>query len=188
MVPGIAMTPDPSKYYKYFFLYVFLTCYLVLQSRMFAYADAARYRLGVNYTQLPPNRAICPVFAPFERDGYGTITRNYGGEPNYVRSTLGTGRVSQQTVYNTPVTERIERDAILAQNEIQVDDEDYVQPRDFWARVMDDNERRLWVSNVAETLETVPSQLRAAVAAMFSNVDARIGQALSATAKDSALI
>ncbi|PCG97494.1 Catalase, mono-functional, heme-containing [Penicillium occitanis (nom. inval.)] len=171
MVPGIAMTPDP-----------------MLQARMFAYADAARYRLGANYTQLPPNRAICPVFAPFERDGYGTITRNYGGEPNYVRSTLSTARVSQQTVYNTPVTERIERDAILAQNEIQVDDEDYVQPRDFWARVMDDNERRLWVSNVTETLETVPAQLRVAVAAMFSNVDARIGQALSATVKDSAHI
>jgi catalase len=155
---------------------------------MFAYADAARYRLGVNYTQLPPNRAICPVFAPFERDGYGTITRNYGGEPNYVRRTLSTGRASQQAVYNSPVTERIERDAILAQNEIQVDDEDYIQPRDFWFRVFDDNERRLWISNVAETLETVPPQLRAAVAAMFSNVDARIGQALNAEAKSSAHI
>lgn len=155
---------------------------------MFAYADAARYRLGVNYTQLPPNRAICPVFAPFERDGYGTITRNYGGEPNYVRSTLSTGRISQQTVYNTPVTERIERNAILAQNEIQADNEDYVQPRDFWIRVMDDDERRLWISNVAETLEAVPPQLRAAVAAMFSNVDARIGQALSAGIKSSAHI
>lgn len=165
-----------------------LTGYVVLQARMFAYADAARYRLGVNYTQLPPNRAICPVFAPFERDGYGTITRNYGGEPNYVRNTLGTGRVSRQTVYNSPVTERIERSAILAQNETQVDDEDYIQPRDFWSRVFDDKERRLWVSNVAETLETVPPQLRETVAAMFSNVDARIGQALSAEVKSSAHI
>lgn len=167
---------------------MFLIGYIVLQARMFAYADAARYRLGVNYTQLPSNRAICPVFAPFERDGYGTITRNYGGEPNYVRSTLGTGQVNHKAVYNSPITERIESNAILTQNEIQVDDEDYIQPRELWIRVFDSKERRLWISNVQETLETVPPQLRAAVAAMFSNVDARIGQALSAEVKSSARI
>ena len=159
---------------------MFLIGYIVLQARMFAYADAARYRLGVNYTQLPPNRAICPVFAPFERDGYGTITRNYGGEPNYVRSTLGTGQVNNKAVYKS--------NAILAQNEIQVDDEDYIQPRELWTRVFDNKERRLWISNVQETLEAVHPQLRAAVAAMFSNVDARIGQALSAEVKSSARI
>lgn len=53
---------------------------------------------------------------------------------------------------------------------------------------MADNERRLWIANVAETLETVPSQLREAVAAMFSNVDARIGEALTAKTRSSAHI
>lgn len=181
------MTPDPSKS---------TLCrhptgqnannsvYTVLQARMFAYPDAQRYRLGVNYTQLPPNRAICPIYAPFERDGMGTMTRNYGGDPNYVRSSLGTG-VPSQVVSNVRHTERIERNAILGQNEIPVDDEDFLQPRELWNRVFDECERRKWVANVSETLEDVPDQLRDAVATMFSKVDPRIGQLLDAKAKNS---
>jgi len=151
---------------------------------MFAYPDAQRYRLGVNYTQLPPNRPICPVHAPFERDGTGTITRNYGGEPSYVRNTLGRG-VGSQVMPNFQHTERIERNAILAQHEIVVDDEDFVQPRDLWNRVFDENERRQWVANVAGTLEEVPAELREAVMAMFSKVDPQIGPMLAGQAKTS---
>ncbi|RFU27762.1 hypothetical protein B7463_g8571, partial [Scytalidium lignicola] len=69
MVPGIAPSPDP-----------------MLQARMFAYPDAQRYRLGANYTQLPSNRPVAPVYAPYERDGMATMTNNYNGAPNYVRS------------------------------------------------------------------------------------------------------
>ncbi|KGO78083.1 Catalase, mono-functional, heme-containing [Penicillium italicum] len=167
MVPGFAMTPDP-----------------MLQARMFAYPDAQRYRLGVNYTQLPPNRAICPVYAPYERDGMGTITRNYGGDPNYVRNSLGPG-IPSQTVSNVRHTERILRNAVLGHNEILVDDEDFVQPRDLWNRVFDEAERRQWVANVSETLEELPDQLKDAVSAMFSKVDPRIGQLLEAKAKNS---
>lgn len=188
MVPGIAMTPDPSKYTlmlssEWDSVLTIIVC-TVLQARMFAYPDAQRYRLGVNYTQLPPNRAICPVYAPFERDGMGTVTRNYGGDPNYVRSSLGTG-VPSQTVSNVRHTERILRNAVLGQNEIPVDDEDFLQPRELWNRVFDEAERRQWVSNVSETLEDVPDQLKEAVAAMFSKVDPRIGQLLEAKAKNS---
>ena len=32
----------------------------VLQSRLLAYADAQRYRIGVNYMQLPINEPKCP--------------------------------------------------------------------------------------------------------------------------------
>lgn len=152
---------------------------------MFAYPDAQRYRLGVNYTQLPPNRAICPVYAPFERDGTGTITRNYGGDPNYVRSSLGAG-IPSQVVSNVRHTERIAHNVVLGQNEILVDDEDFIQPRELWNRVFDEPERREWVSNVSETLEEVPDQLKDAVIAMFSKVDPRIGQLLNDKAKNSA--
>jgi len=55
---------------------------------MFAYPDAARYRLGVNYQQLPTNHAVAPVYSPFQRDGFMNFTDNYGDDPNYVGSTL----------------------------------------------------------------------------------------------------
>ncbi|PYI09354.1 putative catalase [Aspergillus sclerotiicarbonarius CBS 121057] len=166
MVPGIAMTPDP-----------------MLQARMFAYPDAQRYRLGVNYTQLPSNRAICPVYAPYERDGFATTTRNYGGDPNYVRSSLSPGVVNR-TAAQVRHNERIQS-FVLGQNEIQVDEEDFVQPRDLWNRVFDESERRNWVANVAETLLEVPVPLREAVVEMFGRVDARLAQMLGAKLKDS---
>ncbi|KAJ5681583.1 catalase-like domain-containing protein [Penicillium maclennaniae] len=160
MVPGIAMTPDP-----------------MLQARMFAYPDAQRYRLGVNYTQLPPNRAICPVFHPFERDGMGTVTRNYG-----VLSGRG---VPSQVPSDVRHTERIEQNALLGQHELEVNEEDFIQPRALWNDVFDENERRQWVANVSETLEDVPVELKEAVKGMFSQVDPRIGQLMTAHGKNS---
>lgn len=146
---------------------------------MFAYPDAQRYRLGVNYTQLPPNRAISSIYAPFERDGMGTVTRNYGGEPSYVRSTLSPG-VPSQVTSDVRHTERIERNAVLGKNEIPIDDEDFIQPRELWNRVFDETEKRKWITNVSETLEDVPTQLREAVIAMFGKVDPQIAQLMIA--------
>jgi catalase len=63
LVPGISVSPDK-----------------MLQARLFNYADAQRYRLGVNYHQMPVNAARCPVFSN-HRDGYGRMDGNYGREP-----------------------------------------------------------------------------------------------------------
>ena len=55
---------------------------------MFAYPDAARYRLGTNYQLLPTNRARCAVYCPYQRDGFMNFGDNYGDDPNYVGSML----------------------------------------------------------------------------------------------------
>ncbi|MDD3266525.1 MAG: catalase [Burkholderiales bacterium] len=47
----------------------------MLQARLFAYADAQRYRLGANYNQLSVNRPICPVHN-YQRDGLMADFRN----------------------------------------------------------------------------------------------------------------
>ncbi|KAJ4437359.1 hypothetical protein ANN_17500 [Periplaneta americana] len=55
----------------------------ILQAgRLFAYGDAQRYRLGVNYLQLPVN---CPTNRPvtnYQRNGLGTF-ESQGEAPNY---------------------------------------------------------------------------------------------------------
>ena len=71
MVSGIEPSPDP-----------------MLQARMFAYPDAARYRLGVNYQFLPTNAARSEVYCPIERDGRMNFTPNYGADPNYIGTRL----------------------------------------------------------------------------------------------------
>lgn len=97
MFPGIAPGADPSKqatlptsaetlprYSKI----PTLTLPSVLQARMFAYPDAARYGLGTNYQFLPTNAAKSPVYCPCQRDGSMNFTSNYGSDPNYVRSSI----------------------------------------------------------------------------------------------------
>lgn len=66
LVPGIDPSPDR-----------------VLQGRIFAYADAQRYRLGVNFNDLRVNRSRCPMRDVTYRDGAGCATDNHGSRPNY---------------------------------------------------------------------------------------------------------
>ncbi|MBS2664021.1 catalase, partial [Salmonella enterica subsp. enterica serovar 1,4,[5],12:i:-] len=61
----------------------------MLQGRVFAYADAHRYRVGTNHQQLPINSPLSPVNNN-QRDGsmsfgYGGASPNY--EPNSVADT-----------------------------------------------------------------------------------------------------
>jgi catalase len=101
---------------------------------MFAYPDAARYRLGVNYQQLPVNRPICPVYAPYQRDGFMNATENYGGDPNYVRSSLRSIRFHGSVgAHGSAVGGHDEWVAgAVSSYTSEMTDEDYVQPRAFW--------------------------------------------------------
>jgi len=71
LVPGIGVSPDK-----------------MLQSRLFAYSDAQRYRLGVNHQQIPVNAPRCPVFSN-HRDGAMRVDGNYGGLPHYQPNSFG---------------------------------------------------------------------------------------------------
>ena len=61
IVPGISFSPDK-----------------MLQARVMSYADAHRYRIGVNYASLPANKPQCPVHT-YHRDGKLRFDGNYGG-------------------------------------------------------------------------------------------------------------
>lgn len=66
MVPGIEASPDR-----------------VLQARLFAYDDAARYRIGPNHMQLPINQCPFAKVQNYSRDGMMVTTDNGGSKPNY---------------------------------------------------------------------------------------------------------
>jgi catalase len=65
VVPGISHSPDK-----------------MLQFRIVSYADAHRYRLGVNYESLPVNRPKVPT-QTYYRDGSMRFDDNSGGAVNY---------------------------------------------------------------------------------------------------------
>ncbi len=54
----------------------------MLQARLFSYGDAQRYRLGVNFQQIPVNAPKCP-FHSFHRDGAMRVDGNLGGTVSY---------------------------------------------------------------------------------------------------------
>ncbi|MCL4167144.1 UNVERIFIED_CONTAM: hypothetical protein GTU68_031830, partial [Idotea baltica] len=64
----------------------------MLQARLISYGDAARYRLGINHTQLPVNQ---PQGCPFDhgqnygRDGTMQFTANGGAAKNYEPNSFG---------------------------------------------------------------------------------------------------
>lgn len=72
LVPGIGVSPAP-----------------MLQARLFSYPDAQRYRLGVNYHQIPvnaPHGVANPHF--YSRDGQGRMDGNNGSEVHIIRRTV----------------------------------------------------------------------------------------------------
>lgn len=156
---------------------------------MFAYPDAQRYRLGANYQHLPPNRPVAPVHTPYQRDGAATITPNYGAAPSYVRNgsmAHGIRSESASTAQAMRHDEWLRGGTALGLNEIPDTEDDYVQPRELWRRVFDDAERRLWVSNVAGSLEGVSDELKTGVIEMFRRVDSEMGNMLAAKVKETA--
>jgi catalase len=71
VVPGISFSPDK-----------------MLQSRLFSYGDAQRYRLGVNHHQIPVNAPKCP-FNSYHRDGTMRVDGNHGGTLGYEPNSYG---------------------------------------------------------------------------------------------------
>lgn len=156
---------------------------------MFAYPDAQRYRLGANYQLLPPNRPIAPVHAPYERDGAATITPNYGPVPSYVRNKYMNQDMRGESASTAQAIRHGEWSrggTALGLNETPDTEDDYVQPRDLWRRVFDDTERRLWVSNVAGSLDGVSDDMKKGVVEMFGRVDSAMGSMLAAQIKETA--
>jgi catalase len=82
VVPGIGFSPDK-----------------MLQGRLFSYADAQRYRLGVNHHLIPVNKARCP-FHSYHRDGAMRIDGNHGSTLGYEPNSYGEWQ--QQPAFTEP--------------------------------------------------------------------------------------
>ncbi|KAF3179692.1 hypothetical protein TWF788_006996 [Orbilia oligospora] len=155
MVPGIAPSADP-----------------MLQARMFAYNDAARYRLGVNYQQLPCNRAVSRVYCPFQRDGFMTFTDNYGGDPNYVGSDLKPINYKGKFgAHGYKIGGHEEWIGSVVGFTSEVVDDDFVQARMFWDMLgKQEGQQEHFVYNVACHLRGAIPQVQEKALGMFSNV------------------
>ena len=133
LVPGIGVSPDK-----------------MLQARLFNYADAQRYRLGVNYHQIPVNAARCPVHSN-HRDGYGRMDGNYGGLPHYEPNSFS--QWQEQPQFREPPL-KINGNADWWN--FREDDADYYkQPGDLF-RLMSPAQQQVLFDNTARAMGDAP--------------------------------
>ena len=137
VVPGIGFSPDK-----------------VLQARIFAYADAHRYRIGTHYEALPVNAPKCPV-NHYHKDGnMNFIGQKTGNVDAYYEPNSMGGAVEDHAVAEPPL--RISGDA--ARFNHRAGNDDYAQPRALH-NLFDEGQRARLYMNTAEAMHGVSDEI-----------------------------
>ena len=105
----------------------------------FSYADAHRYRLGINHDSLPVNKPHCPVHT-YHRDGAMRFDGNGGWRVNYEPNSFG--GPSNPAYREPPLTITGEADRYDHR-----DSDDYTQPGNLF-RLMSPAERERLIDNI----------------------------------------
>ncbi len=164
IVPGIGFSPDK-----------------MLQGRIFAYADAHRYRLGTHYEALPVNAPKSPVHH-YHKDGSMRFFSHTNPNPDayYEPNSFG-GPVENKAVAEPPL--KISGDADRYNHRIGNDD--YVQVRALF-NLFDAGQKSRLFSNIAAAMGGVPDFIVERQLGHFDKVHADYGkgvrQALAAAA------
>jgi catalase len=157
VVPGISFSPCK-----------------MLQARIFAYADAHRYRLGGNFERLPINRPKVEVGNTYQRDGAMRFDGNFGAAVNYEPNTFGGPKADP--AYKEPPL-KISGDANRYEQKRGVDD-DYVQPGNLF-RLMPLEEQNRLIANLVSTLRKVPKEIQEKMVQHFHRADERYGAGIA---------
>jgi len=158
VVPGISFSPCK-----------------MLQARIFSYADAHRYRLGVNYERLPVNAPhATKVENPYQRDGHMRFDDNGGPGPNYEPNSLG--GPTEDHSYNDPPL-KISGDADRYEQKRGVDD-DYIQPGNLY-RLMSPEQQKELIDNIVGSLKKAPKEIQQKMVAHFHKADPAYGNGIA---------
>lgn len=157
VAPGIGFSPDK-----------------MLQARLFAYADAHRYRLGTHYEALPVNAPKCPVHH-YHKDGAMRFFRNDAGNPDrYYEPNSFDGPVQDDRLREPPL--RISGDADRYDH--RQGNDDYTQPRALF-RLFDAAQRQRLFGNIARSMAGVPTFIVRRQLEHFYAVDPEYGEGVA---------
>ncbi len=158
VVPGIGFSPDK-----------------VLQARLFAYADAHRYRLGTHYEALPVNAPKVPV-RHYHKDGAMRFFRNDTGNPDayYEPNSLG-GPTQDPSVAEPPL--KLEGAADRWNH--RDGNDDYGQAGDLF-RLFDAGQKQRLFANIAAAMQGVPAEIVERQLAHFDKADPAYGAGVRA--------
>ncbi|MDP2849014.1 MAG: catalase [Humidesulfovibrio sp.] len=137
VVPGISFSPDK-----------------MLQGRLFSYADAQRYRLGVNHHLIPVNTPRCP-FHSYHRDGAMRVDGNHGSTLGYEPNSYGEWQ--EQPDFREPP---LELSGAADHWNAREDDSDYYsQPGDLF-RLMSPAQQQVLFENTARAMGDAPKEIK----------------------------
>jgi catalase len=135
IVPGIGFSPDR-----------------VLQGRLFSYGDTQRYRLGVNYAQIPVNAPRCPVHS-YHRDGAMRVDGNGGRSTHYAPNSYGA--LQPQPDFSEPPQDL--GDAVAKRWNHREDTDYFSQPRKLFEG-MNPAQRQALFDNTARSISGATQQ------------------------------
>jgi catalase len=163
LVPGTGLSPDK-----------------MLLARGFSYADAHRARLGVNYQQIPVNRAQVPVHS-YSKDGLMRIENVT--DPVYAPNSQGGPKADPtRAVYSNRFA--VDGDMVREAYTLRAEDDDYRQANTLLTQVMDAEQRERLVQNVAGAAAGIRSDdIRERVYQYWKNIDKATGDRIEAAVK-----
>ncbi|WP_137820061.1 catalase [Pseudomonas sp. 2FG] len=156
IVPGIGLSPDK-----------------MLQGRVFAYADAHRYRVGTNHQQLPVNAPKCP-YHNYQRDGSMRFDGNGGATPNYEPNSY-VDAPKQAPEYREPA---LALSGAADRFDHRVDDDYYSQAGALF-RLMDAGQQALLIDNIAGAMKSVTRDVQLRQIGHFLKADPAYGEGVA---------
>lgn len=151
VVPGVELSPDR-----------------MLQGRVFAYADAQRYRLGANYQHLPVNCPHAAEIRTHQRDGAMRFDGNGGGSPNYEPNSYD--GLKQAPSYKEQAIELHGS----ADHYPQTEDNDFEQPGALY-QVLSDIEKEALINNLVGHLGQAQKEIQIRQAKLFYRANSEYG-------------
>jgi catalase len=149
MVPGIDVSNDK-----------------LLQARLFACTDAARYRIGTNFMQIPINCPYTTRVSTTQRDGQMAVNGNL--VPFYVPPV--TEKKENESTHPVHFAHNLKLSGVT-RHVVKMGEDDYVQPGVFWRNVLKEDERKRVAERMVHSLLGVKKQVAARVIAMVKLAD-----------------
>ncbi|HUM84837.1 MAG TPA: catalase [Lachnospiraceae bacterium] len=158
VVPGIGFSPDKF-----------------LQGRLFVYGDAQRYRLGINYNQIPVNQAKHARVHDYHRDGAMRVDGNYGSEPAYSPNSMGDWS-SQPGVMEPPLDLS---GAMYAYDPKDDPTDDCFRAGGNLWRIMTEDKKELLIKNTANNIKPCTKNIKYRHAVHCFKADPEYGERIS---------
>jgi catalase len=124
----------------------------MLQGRILSYPDAQRYRLGVNFEQIPVNK--CPFAVNnYHRDGMMRVDENGGSAVNYYPNSFD--EIYPDENYKQPP---LQLDSIVADwydRNAEGEDDHFTQPGILFSKVMNEEAKKNTIHNIIEAMKGI---------------------------------